>query len=117
MYLEHLEVLIRFLRFPERPFLLHGVEHSVAILSLVLVRETDDRQLSVNFILCVQIAKFIIYTMYIFKKHVHKNIDISTLDMTLPYIISMATPIASEQLVLYYTVILFYSKMLIHLYG
>ena len=37
--------------------------------------------------------------------------------MTLPYIISMATPIASEQLVLYYTVILFYSKMLIHLYG
>ena len=28
-------------------FLLHGVEHSVAILSLVLVRETDDRQLSV----------------------------------------------------------------------
>ena len=41
------EVLIRFLRFPECPFLLHGVEHSVAILSLVLVRETDDRQLSV----------------------------------------------------------------------
>ena len=36
-----------FLRFPECPFLLHGVEHSVAILSLVLVRETDDRQLSV----------------------------------------------------------------------
>ena len=45
--LKHLEVLIRFLRFPECPFLLHGVEHSVAILSLVLVRETDDRQLSV----------------------------------------------------------------------
>ena len=43
----HLEVLIRFLRFSECPVLLHGVEHSVAILSLVLVRETDDRQLSV----------------------------------------------------------------------
>ena len=42
-----LEVLIRFLRFPECPFLLHGVEHSVAILSMVLVWETDDRQLSV----------------------------------------------------------------------
>ena len=27
-------------------FLLHGVEHCVAILSLVLVREIDDRQLS-----------------------------------------------------------------------
>ena len=45
--LKHLKVLIRFLRFPECPFLLHGVEHSVAILSLVLVRETDNRQLSV----------------------------------------------------------------------
>ena len=33
--LKHLEVLIRFLRFPECPFLLHGV----AILCLVLVRE------------------------------------------------------------------------------
>ena len=28
-------------------FLLHGIEHRVAILSLVLVRKTDDRQLSV----------------------------------------------------------------------
>ena len=45
--LKDLEVLIRFPRFPECPFLLHCVEHSVAILSLVLVRETDDRQLSV----------------------------------------------------------------------
>ena len=45
--LKHLEVLIRFLRFPECPFLLHGVEHSAAMSSLVLVRETDDRQLSV----------------------------------------------------------------------
>ena len=45
--LKLLELLIRFLCFPECPFLLHGVEHSVAILSLVLVRETDDRQLSV----------------------------------------------------------------------
>ena len=45
--LEHLEVLIKFLRFPECPFLLNGVEHSVAILSPVLVRETDERQLSV----------------------------------------------------------------------
>ena len=34
--------------------------------------------------------------------------------MMLPYMISMATPIASEQLVLYYTVILFYSIILIH---
>ena len=63
-----------FLRFPECPFLLHDVEHIVAILSLVLVRETVDRQLSV--ILCVHIATFIIYTMYIFKiactqKHCH----------------------------------------------
>ena len=45
--LKDLGVLLRFLRFPECPFLLHCVEHSVAILSLVLVRETDDRQLSV----------------------------------------------------------------------
>ena len=49
MSFDIIEVLIGFLRFPECPFLLHGVEHSVAtcILSLVLVRETDDRQLSV----------------------------------------------------------------------
>ena len=45
--LEDLEVLIRFLRFPECPFLLDCVDHSVAILSLFLVRETDDRQLPV----------------------------------------------------------------------
>ena len=81
--LKDLEVLIRFLRFPECPLLLHCVEHSVAILSLVLVRETDDRQLSV----------------------------------IMPHMISMATPIASEQLVLYYTVILFYYIILIHQYG
>ena len=38
--------------------------------------------------------------------------------MTLPYmILSMATPIAIEQLVLYYTVILLYSIILIHSYG
>ena len=36
--------------------------------------------------------------------------------MMLPHMISMATPIASEQLVLYYTVILFYYIILIHLY-
>ena len=42
--LKRLEVLTRFLPFPECPFLLPGVEHSVAILSLVLVWETDDRQ-------------------------------------------------------------------------
>ena len=34
--------------------------------------------------------------------------------MMLPYMISMATPIASEQSVLYYTVILFYNIFLIH---
>ena len=37
-----------------------------------------------------------------------------TLDMMLPYMISMATPIASEQLVLCYTVILFYYIILFH---
>ena len=36
--------------------------------------------------------------------------------MMLPHMISMATPIASEQLVLYYTVILFYYIILIHYY-
>ena len=36
-----------FIQFPECPFLLHGVEHRVAILSLILVRVTDDRQWSV----------------------------------------------------------------------
>ena len=45
--LKDLEVLVRFLRFPECPFLPHCVEHSVTILSLVSVRETDERQLSV----------------------------------------------------------------------
>ena len=34
--------------------------------------------------------------------------------MMLPYMISMTTPIASEQLFLYYTVILFYYIILIH---
>ena len=38
-------------------FSLHGVEHIVAILSLVLVRETDNVG---YFILCVHIAKIII---------------------------------------------------------
>ena len=60
-----------FLRFPECPFLLHGVEHSVAILSLVLVQTIVG-----YFILCVHITKCIIYSMYIFQ-HVHKNIAIS----------------------------------------
>ena len=41
-----------FLRFPECPFLLRSVEHSVAILSLVLVRETDDRQLFFFYFMC-----------------------------------------------------------------
>ena len=36
-----------------------------------------------------------------------KALIFQTLDRMLPYMISMATPIASEQLVLYYTVILF----------
>ena len=35
---------------------LHGVEHLVAILSLVWVRETDDTNLSVTFILGVHIT-------------------------------------------------------------
>ena len=46
LYNKQLEVLIKFPRFPVY-VLLHGVEHCVAILSLVLVRENDDRQLSV----------------------------------------------------------------------
>ena len=61
----------RLLRFPDCSFLLHGVKHSVAILSLPLVRETDDRQLSV--ILSVHIVKFIIYTMYIFEIACRQN--------------------------------------------
>ena len=36
-----------------------------------------------------------------------KALLFQTLDMMLPYMIKMATPIASELLVLYYTVILF----------
>ena len=39
-------------RFPECPFLLHGVEYSVAILSLVLVRETDDRHCRLFYCMC-----------------------------------------------------------------
>ena len=50
--LKRLEVLIRFLRFPECPFLLHGVKQRVASLSQVLVSGTDDRQLSVIFFMC-----------------------------------------------------------------
>ena len=50
------------MRFPECPFLLHCVEHSVAILSLVLVRETDDRQLSVIlFVMCTYRKIYNIY--------------------------------------------------------
>ena len=45
-------------------FLLHGVEYLVAILSLVLVRETDDSHLSAIFILCVHITKLIFYCVY-----------------------------------------------------
>ena len=60
--LKNLEVLIRFLRCPECPFLLHCVEHSVAILSLVLVRETDDRQLSIILFLMYTYRK--IYNLY-----------------------------------------------------
>ena len=48
-----LDYFIWRLRFPK--FLLQDVEHIVAILSMVLVRETDDRQLSVIFILCFHI--------------------------------------------------------------
>ena len=44
--------LIGFLRFPECPFLLHGVEHSVAILSLVLVQKTDDIQCQLFYFMC-----------------------------------------------------------------
>ena len=54
---------MRFLRFPECPFLLHGVEHSVAISSLFLVRETDDRQLSVILFYVYKSQKFIICTL------------------------------------------------------
>ena len=56
--------------------MLHDVENRVAISSLVLVRVTDDTQLSVSFIYCVHIAKFIIYYVYFMKLHVHKNIAI-----------------------------------------
>ena len=51
---------MRFIRFPEYRFL-RGVEHLLAIVSQVLVREADDIQLAVIFILCVHITKVIIY--------------------------------------------------------
>ena len=69
-------------------FLLHGVEYLVAILSLVLVRETDDSHLSAMFILFVHITKlkglaqakiikksvilFWLLNMTIWCKHVHR---------------------------------------------
>ena len=43
---------------------MHGVEHLVAILFLVSVQKTDDRRLSVIFILCVHITKFKIDCVY-----------------------------------------------------
>ena len=38
------------------------VEHVVANLSMVLVRENDDRLLSVIFFLCVHVTHFLYYT-------------------------------------------------------
>ena len=57
-------------------FLLHGVDHVVAILSLVLVLGTDDGQLSIIFILCVHITKFIIYYVYFQMNVLTKKITI-----------------------------------------
>ena len=54
--------------------LIHGVEHLVAILYLVLVWETDHRQLSLTFILCIHISKFINYCVY-FQNNVHAKIN------------------------------------------
>ena len=116
--LKDLEILTRFLRecSPECPFLPHCVAHSVAILSLVLVRETDDRQLSVIlFFMCTYRKIYNLYYVFTFLNSMYtKELLFSTLDMMPAYMISMATPRASEQLVLYYTVILFYYIILIH---
>ena len=58
-------------------FLLQGVEHLMAILSLVL--ETDDRKLLVICILCVHITKFIIYCVY-FQNSVYTHTYITVLN-------------------------------------
>ena len=47
-------------------FLPHGVEHLVAFLSLVLLRETDDRQLSATCILCVDFQSSIYVKILLF---------------------------------------------------
>ena len=66
------------------------VEHVVANLSMVLVRETDDRLLSVIFFLCVHITHYLYYTESCYCM------------LTIP------PTIAEEQLVLYYTVIYYF---------
>ena len=55
------------------PILIHNVHLDVTILSPVLVRETDDRLLSVLFILCVPITISTVYTCKYFKNNVYFN--------------------------------------------
>ena len=45
-------------------FSLHGVEHSVAILSLVLVRETDDRQCRLLYFMCTYHKNYNLYYVH-----------------------------------------------------
>ena len=48
---------LKFICFLESLFLLRGVEHHVAILSLALARESDRSQVSAIFILCLHVTK------------------------------------------------------------
>ena len=95
-------------------FLLHGVEHRVAILSLVLVQETNDSQLSVIFILCVHITKSIIYCVYFqYSIIIQQTLLFQKLYLMLFYMITMPTHITCEQLILYYTVIYYFIILLL----
>ena len=73
--LKRLEVLIKFLRFPECLVLLHGVEHLVAILSLVCMREMMTDNCRSFYFMCTYHKIYIVLCTFK-KEHVHKNIVI-----------------------------------------
>ena len=66
-------------------YFLQGAQQLVAIISLVMARETDDRHFLVIFILCIHITNVIIFCIY-FQNNVYFNNNI------LNYAISMLTP-------------------------
>ena len=66
-------------------YFLQGAQKLVAIISLVMARETNDRQFLVIFILCINITNVIIFCIY-FQNNVYFNNTI------LNYAISMIAP-------------------------